>query len=196
MREASHSNVGVTGGVGSNGDWYNNPNDYGAVRFFGTGIQGAQSLTSWNGVDSSSAWGNVMVEGNPLLGDAMQFGVNGGNAGPGAADSLRVGMAFDAKYVNDNIPNGLLIGYFPYASTFPTTGTPTDFFLDQFNLGTYTGNDTADITLTIVNDPNFVPLLVPGPSVDGPAVPEPSTFGLAALSLMSLGLVGWRRRRR
>jgi hypothetical protein len=33
-------------------------------------------------------------------------------------------------------------------------------------------------------------------SVSGPAVPEPSTFGLAALGLLSLGLVGCRRRKR
>jgi MYXO-CTERM domain-containing protein len=29
-----------------------------------------------------------------------------------------------------------------------------------------------------------------------PAVPEPATFTFAALALLSLGFVGWRRRRR
>lgn len=158
MAESSHANIGFTE---NGGDWYNNPNDFGGVRFFGTGVQGATSLTAWNGIDASSAYGDVQFEGQNLLGQGMQFGVNGSS--PGAADAARFGMVGDAKYWNDlntlGLNNGLLIGYFPYATTFPNTTEPADKFTDQFHPGTYT-DATGSTVMHIVNDPNHVPQLV------------------------------------
>jgi len=150
MRESSHSNIGF-------GDWYFNPGDQGGVRFFGTGIQGATSLTSWNGIDSSSTHGDVIDEYGALLGDAMQFGVNGSGSGN---DSARFGLAYDAAYVNANLTEGLIIGYFLYPDTY-LAGPPANEFTNQFNVGTYT---TGGNTLYVVDDASFVPVLVPEPA--------------------------------
>ncbi|MFK7851479.1 MAG: PEP-CTERM sorting domain-containing protein [Akkermansiaceae bacterium] len=183
MGESSHSNIFFTE---NGGNWYNNPTDYGGVRFFGTGVQGAQSLTSWNGINSSSAFGNVQFEGSNLLGQGMQFGVNGGNSGATGGDSARFGMIGDAGYWNAldsaGMNNGLLMGFFPYAGDAPSGAE----FTDQFNLGTYTSGDT---TMVIVNDANYVPILVTADAVA--PIPEPSSTLLIGLS--SLLLI--RRRR-
>jgi hypothetical protein len=182
MRESSHSNIDFTETTSGSPDWYNNPNDFGGIRFFGTGVQGAESLTSWNGIDSSAIYGNEQFEGSNLLGQGMQFGVNGSTVG--LAETARFGMIGDAMYWNDlgtaGNNNGLLIGYFPYATTFPNATPDPDKFIDQFHVGTYASGDT---TMTIVNDSSFVPLLV--------AIPEPSS----AL-LLSLGGLALLRRRR
>lgn len=158
MQESSHADLGF---VENGGNWYNNPDDYGGVRFFGTGVQGALSLTSWNGIDATSAYGDAQFEGAPLLGQGMQFGVNGG-VGESGADSLRIGMVGDAGYWRNldasDSNNGLLIGYFPYATNFPG-GTPADKFTNQFNVGTYTST-SGDVTMTIINDSSYVPVLV------------------------------------
>ncbi|MDT8392067.1 MAG: PEP-CTERM sorting domain-containing protein [Lentisphaeria bacterium] len=185
MRESSHANVGfdTLNGSPAPGDWYNNPGDYGGVRFFGTGVQGATSLTSWNGIGSSSAYGDEVYEYGALLGDAMQFGVNGST--PGLADSMRIGLAYDAAYATSTIMEGLLIGYFLYPDTYVAGSTPANEFTNQFNVGTWT-NSLADITLTVVDDPNFTPLLVT--EVD---IPEPASMALLAIG----ALLGFRRRR-
>ena len=66
----------------------------------------------------------------------------------------------------------------------------------QFAIGTFTASGTSQ-SFTVSNEDNFPHFnaLQLRDLTAAPAVPEPSTFILAALGLAGLGLVAWKRRR-
>jgi MYXO-CTERM domain-containing protein len=77
----------------------------------------------------------------------------------------------------------------------------------QFRIGDWAQNNSFDGSIDDVqfydvalSDAEIAQLFInPGQSLDdlqGPVVPEPGSITIAALGFLSLGIVGWRRRRR